>query len=407
MLKLRIAGRFTPRTQADLSSFAQADCLGALAIAAYVIFLPWDSQPDLSTLGLLILGLIAINFRSDRSFSLQRIDIVVIASAVITVIVSAALSDEPARSFRYVVYLCLNMFLLLLASGLRSTVAIRIVTGTLGLVGIFHLASLLLTFQDAHPGGASSMVRQVFLNTMIVPNDALILGLCLPSLVFFLQNKKSGSKRLAYVVAGLYSALAIYASYRLQSKISVLSVGSALLILIAARVHWTAHAAARKSPMLALVGIFGALAIFSASAWYMGNQSTTRLSLWVAAGSAHENVSDVLFGAGPNTFRYDPAGADSAFDKGDLVIPWAHNLFLEAYNEQGLAGLLVILAMTLIPVLRSLRIEDSAIRSLIMASTITIFLLSIFEITLTRRFYFAFLAIMYGITVAHTKRTDS
>ena len=53
-----------------------------------------------------------------------------------------------------------------------------------------------------------------------------------------------------------------------------------------------------------------------------------------------------------------------------------------------------------------MRIEDRSVRAMLGASMVTFCLLALFEITLTRRFYFAFLAIMYGLSKAHTKEAE-
>jgi O-antigen ligase len=93
------------------------------------------------------------------------------------------------------------------------------------------------------------------------------------------------------------------------------------------------------------------------------------------------------------------------FDKGDLVIPWVHNLYLEAWHDQGLMGLLPLIALTLLPMLRALRIEDRNVRTMILASMVTFILVALVEVTLTRRFYFAFLALFYGLALGQTKES--
>jgi O-antigen ligase len=201
-------------------------------------------------------------------------------------------------------------------------------------------------------------------------------------------------------------ARSVYVSYLLQSKLTLLSLAAALIALSSARVMFTRGEKPQKHGVGVMVSIFGLLLLLSASAWYLGNQSTTRMSLWSAASTAHTTGSEVLFGSGPNTFLYKPAAIESEFDKGELVIPWVHNLYLEAYYDQGLFGLLGILALTIIPLIRASRIEDRAVRAMLMASMLTFCLLSLFEITLTRRFYFAYLAIMYGLPIAHTLRKN-
>ena len=81
----------------------------------------------------------------------------------------------------------------------------------------------------------------------------------------------------------------------------------------------------------------------------------------------------------------------------------ALTLYLEAYYDQGLFGLVGILALTVIPVTRAVKIGDRAVRTLLLASMITFCLLALFEITLTRRFYLAFLVVMYGLARAQSE----
>jgi O-antigen ligase len=206
---------------------------------------------------------------------------------------------------------------------------------------------------------------------------------------------------------GLYVALSVYISYLLQSKLTLLSVLTVLLVLIAVRVVFKRNHSMEKYRHALIMGTFGLLLSFGAVAWFLGNQSTTRLSLWSEASTAHTTVPEVLFGSGPNTFLYNPFTVESGFDKGELVIPWVHNLYLEAYFDEGMLGLFAILALTVIPLLRAFRIKDKSARALILTSTVTFFLVALFEITLTRRFYFAFLALLYGLSIAQTQEVEN
>ena len=142
-------------------------------------------------------------------------------------------------------------------------------------------------------------------------------------------------------------------------------------------------------------------------AWYLGNQSTIRLSLWIEAASAHSSIPGFLFGAGANSFVFDPSVAGPIFDNGDLIIPWAHNLYLDAWHDQGLLGLVVICVLTFLPILRASRIKDQSIRMLILASMAAFILAAVFEVTLTRRFYFAFLMLFYGLAAGQTKESGN
>lgn len=390
----------------SLKHLMQPDLLGAAAVIGYAFFLPLDTQPDLATFVLIALGLLAIYFPEGLRPRLDRIDYMVISLAIAATGISALLSVDPARSLRFLVYLCLNMFLLLLAASMVSLRTIRVVVGCLGLFGVVHLVALMVSSQNLSLTTASSLIRQLQMTTLIVPNDALILGLCLPSLAFIMLGNNVRKPLIPCIALTLYVAFSVYVSYLLQSKLTLLSLVVALLAMAVSWMTFSRREPLERHRATIMISTIGLLLLLSVSTWYMGNQSTTRLSLWSVASTAHTTTSEVLFGAGPNTFLYNPTAIESEFDKGDLVIPWVHNLYLEAYYDQGLFGLMGILALTIIPLIRAMRIEDRFMRAMLMASMITFCFLALFEITLTRRFYFAFLAIMYGLSIAHTRETE-
>lgn len=386
-----------------LRQLMQPDLLGVVAIVGYAIFLPFDSHPDIATFLLVALGLLAIYYQEGLRSQLERIDDIVILLVIVATGISALLSIDPARSLRFLGYLCLNMFLLLLAAKMASRRMVRIVAGCLALFGLYHLIALLVSSQVAGIVTANALIKHLKMATLIVPNDALILGLCLPSFVYFTLNNDFRKPLIPCIALALYVSLSVYVSYLLQSKLTLLSLATALLAIVAAWMMFPRGEKLKQHNRMLMVSIIALLLLLSTSAWYLGNQSTTRLSLWSVASTAHKTTSEVLFGAGPNTFLYNPTAIESEFDKGDLVIPWVHNLYLEAYYDQGLFGLIGILALTMIPLTRAMRVKDRSVRAMLTASMITFCLLALFEITLTRRFYFAFLAIMYGLCRAQTK----
>lgn len=391
----------------DWKGLTQAELLGVFAIGGYLIFLPLETRPDLATLILVAFGLLAISYQGGLRPRLERMDYLIITAVVAATGLSALFSVEPARGLRFLVYLCLNMFLLLLASAMANRNLVKVLAFIIGGFGVLHLLALLLSSQATGAEGAASLVDYPQMSTLIVPNDALILGLCLPFLAFLLLDDDLRGSLVGYSMLGLYAALSMYVSYQLQSKLTLLSVLTVLLVLTAARILLKWNQRLAKHHLALFTCTFGLLLSLGAVAWYLGNQSTTRLSLWSEASTAHTTVPEVLFGAGPNTFLYNPFTAESGFDKGDLVIPWAHNLYLEAYFDEGLFGLLAILALTVIPVLRAFRIKDNRARALILTSMVTFFLVALFEVTLTRRFYFAFLALLYGLSIAQTQEVEN
>jgi hypothetical protein len=385
-----------------LKKYLQADYLGLIAIVGYVLFLPLKTRPDLATFVLLALGLLAVLSSQGLRPNLARLDYLVISLVLASAGISTVLSVDPARSARFLVYLCLNLFLLLLATSMVSRRRLQIIAVGLGLVGVVHLLVVLASHHLAGPAKPSMMIRELDMATLIVPNDAMILGLCLPSLVMASFMFRGSRQVVSWIAVALYILFSAWVSYLLQSKLTLLSLVAPLLVMAAVQASSGSADGTRKSHLTVVIGVFGLVFLLSASAWYFGNQSTTRLSLWTTSVFSHDTTTEMLFGAGPNTFLYDPTFGDSQFDKGDLIVPWVHNAYLEAFYDQGLFGLAGFLALTIIPITRAVKVKDRTIRTLLLASMITFCLLALFEITLTRRFCLAYLAIMYGLARAQT-----
>jgi len=382
--------------------------LSACAISLYVLFLPLETSPDLATFLLLAFGLFAAIGADEFRPRLTGLDYVVIVAVLATTGLSSLLSVDPARSTRFFIYLCFNVGVLILAACVISGTAVRLLCACVGLVGVVHLFGLLWAVQIAGDLSPNTIVREAHLATLIAPNDALILALCLPFFAYSLYDRCAEKAWLPGLLVAGYVALSTYVSFRLQSKLSFLGLLVAgLFSLGAGRLLSLWDTADFRQRMALSAAGFTAVFILSGFAWYLGNQSTTRLSLWAQAATVVDTPAEILSGVGPNTFLYDPKLAESLFDRGDLVVPWVHNLYLEAFHDQGLPGLLVIVALTMIPIVRALRLNDPAMRVVLSAALFTFVVMALFEITLTRRFYFAFLMCMYGLTAAQARGEQS
>lgn len=386
--------------------FAQVELFAVAAMGGYLAFLPLRTWPDLSTLCLLLLGLLALYSPPGLRPRLGRVDYIVLSFVVCAVACSSVFSEQPYRGMRFLVYVCLNLFLLVMASTVAQRSTLRLVALCIGLIGALHLSLLLISSHALGDASAKWVIDSAGMATLIVPNDALVVGLCLPSLAFAFAYDRNRLRVTGIALVLSYLALGFYASYLLQSKIAALSLGSAALAYLAA----TTPVFRRQRLPAHRVSVFlGALALMlltGAAGWYLGNQSTTRLSLWVEAVTSHSSLASVLFGAGPNSFLFNPFSADVGFDHGNFIVPWAHNLYLETYYEQGLFGLSAVTLLTLVPLWRALRIENRDVRALIVATMLTFCLVALFEVTLTRRFYFAMLVIFYGLSAAQSREVS-
>lgn len=388
---------------ARFNKFTQAESLGLYAIAGYLWFLLIPTKPDLSTFFLVALGLAALLAKNGLRPRLGRMDYPVLSLFVAAACLATVFSDEPARSARYLVYLLSNIFLLALVASITSISRVRVILASLMFLGSLQLLAILISSAVLGPASPEEIIDYQPFVILLVPNDVLIAGLCLPASIVVLWQMNKQWKPASLFIITAYFASAVYASYLLQSKVGMISLLAALLAMA---VGWKGFAqAGQRSGHLALRGIALAavLILLASGAFYLGNQSTTRLGLWSYAVSQH-SAAEVWVGTGPNTFSYDPTAVETPFEEEGRTIPWTHNLFLESYTEQGLFGLVGILAISVIPVMRAIRIENPALRSFLFASALTFFLLGLLEITLTRRFYFAYLALIYGLSCSPALR---
>jgi hypothetical protein len=392
-------GLFTLRN--DWKPGVHAQVLAVAAACGYLCFIPFATSPDLASFLLICLGLFAVNQAKPLQPNLQAWDYLVIAAVLFSVLLSALLSRDVARGLDYIFYLSINLLVLVIASAFQGKREVRAIALCLGLFGLTHLAVLITASLSPHMNDASSLVYQAGLATLVVPNDGLIMGLCFPALAYVVLPKDRQWTVWACMFMLAYAGLTVYASFLLQSKVALLSVLTAVFATLVAR-YFLPQRNVLKPVFTIGLPVTGIL-LASGLAWYLGNQSTVRLSLWMEAAGAHSTIWGFLFGAGPNSFVFNPAAAGPLFDNGDLIIPWAHNMFLDAWHDQGLLGLVMVCVLTFLPILRALRIRDRETRMLILASMATFILAALFEVTLTRRFYFAFLVLFYGLAAGQSK----
>jgi O-antigen ligase len=391
------------KISSELKKFIQPEWLSLYAIGGYIGFLLFQTIPDVSTLLLFSFGLFAFLAKDGPRPALGRLDYLVLLIFAGACVLATLFSENPVQSVRYLVYLGMNVFLLLLAASLSNIRQVFILLGCLMLLGLIHLGAVLISGAGTGVATPEALVAQQPFVTLLVPNDALIIGLCLPASVIVFGQICRRWMTGVVVLTGCYLILAAYASYLLQSKVALIGLMAALLSLVAAwRGPLPPNGGAKRRPWIAYL-VIPVMLLLIPVCWLLGNQSTTRIGLWSYAITNH-SPAGVLVGSGPNTFNYDPAMIASPVENGARMIPWVHNLFLEAWTEQGLLGLVGILAVTIIPLVRSARMENRAMRAFIFASASTFCLLGLLELTLTRRFYFAYLALIYGLSCSPALR---
>ncbi len=368
--------------------------MATIALVAYLLFLPLQSRPDVATFLLIALGLFALLGRQRVTPAFQKSDFLVLGLAVVALCLSTALSADTGVSLRYLGYAAINGFVLLLAATQRHEWQWRALAACLALVGAVHIGVLAVYGGVPASINAQSIIDAQPLVSLRVPNDALISGLCLPALAFVLFAPGRLNPWLSVPLLVAYVGAGFYCSYLLDSKVVLLSLVGSLFAVVF--LGWKGNPGFRPG---ARVVVFVALCVgLFALAWAYGNNSTTRLGIWSEAFSNTDTVKEVLVGSGPNTFEYDPARAEHSFDEEGRIVPWTHNLFIEAFAEQGVLGLCAILALVLVPLWRGLTLADDRRRVFVLASVLVFCLVALVELTLTRRFNFAFLCLLYGLT---------
>jgi O-antigen ligase len=191
------------------------------------------------------------------------------------------------------------------------------------------------------------MVLAVGSPILLVPNDAALLAVLAPlSLATLSQRPKS--------VGGLMAALALLLSagaiVLLQSRTALLTMVAALVVA-AVLLHGRRRLAVTlacglASLALALLvdGAFGfPLMAKFVRHWDWGGSG--RLPLWRAAWAMFLDAP--WCGHGPHTFvrLYRSYLHQLGLPSSSLVIPWAHNLYLEVLAERGIIGFIALVVL--------------------------------------------------------------
>jgi O-antigen ligase len=194
---------------------------------------------------------------------------------------------------------------------------------------------------------SAQMVLAVGSPILLVPNDAALLAVLAPlSLATLSQRPKS--------VGGLMAALALLLSagaiVLLQSRTALLTMVAALVVA-AVLLHGRRRLAVTlacglASLALALLvdGAFGfPLMAKFVRHWDWGGSG--RLPLWRAAWAMFLDAP--WCGHGPHTFvrLYRSYLHQLGLPSSSLVIPWAHNLYLEVLAERGIIGFIALVVL--------------------------------------------------------------
>jgi O-antigen ligase len=209
---------------------------------------------------------------------------------------------------------------------------------------------------------SAPMVLAVGSPILLVPNDAALLAVLAPlSLATLSQRPRS--------VGGLMAALALLLSagaiVLLQSRTALLTMVAALVVaavLLYGRRQRAVTLACGLAPLTLALLVDGAggfpLVAKLGRQWERGGHG--RWPLWQAAWAMFLDAP--WWGHGPHTFvqLYRSYLHQLDLPTSSLVIPWAHNLYLEVLAERGIIGFIALAVLLVHGLVAAWRLQAAA-----------------------------------------------
>jgi O-antigen ligase len=255
---------------------------------------------------------------------------------------------------------------------------------------------------------STEMVLAVGSPILLVPNDAAFLAVLAPlSLATFSERPRS----IGGLVAGLALLFSACVIILLQSRTAMLTMVAALAVaavLLHGRKRPAVALACGLAPLaLALLvdGTFGfPLVSKLVRHWDWGGNG--RLPLWRAAWAMFLDAP--LWGHGPHTFveLYRSYLHQLGLPTSSLVIPWAHNLYLEVLAERGIIGFIALAVLLVYGLVAVWRLQAAAtgeahrLAVAAMAGLIGLCGAAAVELTFLRQWVIIALFMMLGV-IAH------
>jgi len=378
--------------------------LAPLSVCVYLMCFALPLSRDVSLLLLGAFGGLAVLLREPSiPATSPRVQLPLFVFLLATAL-SVIGSDDLSRSIELSAPFLPGLFLLyLVADGFPQRLSIRWLYFTFCVLTLgFGIGLLWMAWQDPE-AGPQRWVDQFASPIFVVPNDVTFLALTTP--LAFTLIRRMGFAFVDSIAAGsVLVSVAVAAVF--QSAVALLTVLVSLSLAAAfirpRLVLWLGSAILAAALLVdGLLG-FPMLAKFAHIQDFNG-----RLALWVSAWRAFLDAP--WLGHGPHTFvRFyasymaDP-GLPDWLSVDARIVPWAHNLFLDALAEQGvlgLASLLSLLATGLWLGLRTQMVANGATQRLAagaFAALSGFCAASLFEITLLRVWVVIMLFVLLGI----------
>jgi len=282
--------------------------------------------------------------------------------------------------------------------------ATRPVALCLSVLGCAASITVLYMFQLAQVSAPELVLNQLRTPSLVVPNDMLVAVVVFPAVLCVLLGSRYLSLRLAMAAC---LPLLLLALWLVHSRLVWLTL--VLVVLILALHRW------RPPVVLTVCGIIISCALLIDWHFQFGalddllrlRVENARISIWLAGLAG--GMDYPVLGTGPGNFEIAYRLGLPRLDLPAWVlvegrmVPWAHNLFVEAMVERGslgLASLLLLLALIAKRLYSRWRSADATQKTLhfaVLVSFLAFLFSALFETTLQRIWVANLLCLYLGL----------
>jgi O-antigen ligase len=329
-----------------------------IAAAAVAVFLATYWLPLTIDFGLIALTLgatAALHFSPESRFRLWPWPNAWIIAFAASLVLSILLSGHPQRSLLLSLpFIPATLLYLLLSRYVKKGRGITIVQAGLS-AGAALIAVIVLlgsVYQRTDPTG---LIKSLALPILVVPNDLLVLAICIPLILGCALATKQAFLKL-FAAASIILSLAAMVMVNSRSALLASAFGI-FIVAVFQRVRWMwISLIGAAAGLLALDGARGFPLLLK---FAQAPQCDPRRPLWAAA--VRLWTEHPLLGYGMHNYRELYRDRIESFTlpacaMGDeRLTPWPHNLFLELLSSQGVMGTLPFAVLIVWGVNRSYR----------------------------------------------------
>jgi len=307
-----------------------APALASFGVCAYIagsaLPLPWDAP----LLILALLGGLALILDYRDLPNSNPVLFALVFVFVTARLLSTALSENIGRSVRLGTAFPPGVLLFVLIAGhFRGVTAIRVLYVTFASIGLGLSSGVLWTAWRTGRLSPFGLVADLGSPIIVVPNDLTLLSVIAPLSLSLVHGAPGRAVR---TIAALSLVSSVGAIILARSRVALLTL---ILSVSLATALIRMRLAIVAGVLLFTVALLGETLLgFPLTAKFLSGDEG-RIGLWAAAWAKF--LEAPWLGHGPHTFVYT--------EPGDVIVTWAHNLYLEVLMEQGLVGLLTLAAL--------------------------------------------------------------